>query len=235
MSKSFLDVTPRWTADRRFMFQDEEGRWTFSSLYAYEAAYKLSITLGNTIRYFDVKRWVDCIPLLAHNPSMLGYAIEYAVINELSRHGLTLQTGLKIPQSLPLIALLPGGKPEKKSQAGIYVPLEFNHRYVDCIAVWFEELDSSKKTHIVPVQISNIDHITKHANSEEQFFKEDWELWREAVGQDKGPISWSFVWIINCKRSGTKVIGRNPYREVYTNPINSVSTVISSALEKYTP
>ncbi|KAJ7780644.1 hypothetical protein DFH07DRAFT_437646 [Mycena maculata] len=158
LNNNKLMVDPQFT-DRRFVYQDKDLRWRYTSLLAFEAIFQCTITLENWTRYFEAKEWVDCLPLVGRNPSMLGYAIEYAVTNILGARGLKLSNGLHIPP-LQLHLLPPGGKPQPIVDPGIYVPLEFNHRYIDCVAVWFDHSGAN----IVPIQISNVSDITVHSD-----------------------------------------------------------------------
>lgn len=219
--------------DRRFIFKDEEGRWRCTSIFVYEAIYRFAITVQDDIRYFEAGLWRDCIPVVGHNPSMLGYAIEYALTNEL-RHGLTLSVlsaQLRIPQ-LPLFALPSGGRPPRIRESGLYVPMEFNHRYIDCVAVWFD----GNNAHVVLIQISNVVRKSDHSNSEEKFFGDssDWKLWQEAVTKHGLKIHWDFLWILNCRQAAKenrRASNGGPARRVFTTGFKSVSTEVDYALK----
>jgi hypothetical protein len=229
MNNNSSDIIPSFT-DRRFIFKNEDGRWRCTSIFAYEAIYRFAITIQDGIRFFEAKHWRDCIPVVGHNPSMLGYAIEYALTNEL-RHGLALPGRLRIPQ-LPLFALPSGGRPRTIKESGLYVPMEFNHRYIDCVAVWFD----GNNAHIVPIQITNVKKKSDHSNSEEKFFgdSEDWKLWQEAVTKPKRKIHWDFLWILNCKEAAMetrRACNGGPARRVFTTGFKSVSKEVDEALK----
>ncbi|KAF9060647.1 hypothetical protein BDP27DRAFT_1370344 [Rhodocollybia butyracea] len=186
----------------------------------------------DAVRYFEVRGWLYCTLFLVHNPSMLGYAVEYAITNELGRHGLHLPNSqLTIPKSLPLRALPRGGNPEQILDSGIYVPLEFNHRFIDCVAVWFK----SQKVYIYSIQISVVAKTSEHSDSEAKFFHEDWKLWRNAVKREGWDINWNFVWLINCPDNATGKLSRpesdQPARTVYTATLKSVNKEIACRLE----
>ncbi|KAJ7704306.1 hypothetical protein B0H17DRAFT_1039220 [Mycena rosella] len=238
LGNDHLELASRFT-DQRFIFRDEDDRWSSTSLLAYEAIFQLVIELQDCFQYFVAQKWAECIPLVAHNPSMLGYAIECAITNELS-HGFKLEhSNLSIPQ-LPLFVLPPGGKPRTIVEAGIYVPVEFNPMYIDCVIVWLEEkTDSHPATvHIAPVQISNVENVSDHLNSEEQFFEtsEDWKLWRDAVHDLNRQIVWDFVWIVNypTNSSTTRPAYQGvPAHVVHTICFKTISEVIDDALKMY--
>ncbi|KAF9060645.1 hypothetical protein BDP27DRAFT_1339297 [Rhodocollybia butyracea] len=231
LNNTHLDVIPYLCADRRYVYQDNVGRWRCANLYVYEAVYRLSITVGDSMRFFRVQEWLNCIPLLAHNPSMLGYAVEYAVTNELGRQGLDIPSlQLTFPKSLPLHPLPSGGIPETIHESGLYVPMKFNHRYIDCVAIWFK----SSMIYIYPIQISNVAKISQHSDSEKNFFSEDWKLWHKAVARKGWEIRWKFVWIINCPQAAISKTSRRkikPPRTVHTISIKIVNADIASGLD----
>jgi hypothetical protein len=185
-------------------------------------------------------RWADSFARLAYNPSMLGCAVECAVTNALSIHGLHFPKSsgvspsqvIKIPATLPLTMLLPGGKPPTVINAALYVPIEFNNRCVDCIAVWFE----STFVNIFAVQISNVDDSSEHSDSQSSFYTTDWEQWRDAVAPKGMSIHWGFVWLIKkaapfVHLSGDRRI-QAPARDVHTVDFRTISPEIASALSR---
>ncbi|KAJ7228316.1 hypothetical protein GGX14DRAFT_384808 [Mycena pura] len=238
LNNSPLDV-PRRLPDRRYMYRGKDRRWRYTCLFVFEATYHLALQLQDCFREFQVKSWLQCLPLLARNPSMLEYALKYAITAEL-RHGVTLshfKSKLTIPP-LPLFPLPAGGAPTNVTKSGLYVPLEFNHRHVDCIAVWFEPT----AVHIVPIQISNVTKRSGHSDSRYQFFAADWLLWQEAVNKTNvTSIQWHFLWIIRATRCkwerfekleprSSKGGASYPSHEIFTTGFNSISQNIYDKL-----
>ncbi|KAJ7034693.1 hypothetical protein C8F04DRAFT_1100658 [Mycena alexandri] len=225
-------------ADRRYIYLDAQKRWRYSGEIVFRAIFKLAVELEDCMQYFHVQHWLNCIPLVRNNPAMLDYAIEYALTAEL-RNGLRVGSKDFFP-AIPLRSLPAGGRPSKLAESGIYVPMEFNHRYIDCVAVFLDPRNSTSE--ITIFQISNVQRSSDHSDSEAKFFEDsgDYLLWQEAMPDDF-KLTWNFVWLINTpagvpppapyhKKKGPKITDGPPARTVYTVGIKSVSKAVDDAL-----
>ncbi|KAJ7044934.1 hypothetical protein C8F04DRAFT_1249380 [Mycena alexandri] len=224
-----IDVSP-YLIDNRYLYCDKQERWRTTSLFAYLAVLRCLLDLGNWVRYFEASKWLGCMSIVRDNPSMLGYAVEYGVTAAL-RDGLNT-SNLKIPGDLPVFSLPKGGQPGQNIIPGIYVPVEFNHRFIDCVAVWH----NNKTVCIAPMQITIVDATSKHSDSVTDFFTDDWRLWKAAAARSGFSFQWDFIWLINIQADKAMKIlqkrGHIPRRRVHTVSINSVCPTIYEALQK---
>ncbi|KIK62236.1 hypothetical protein GYMLUDRAFT_553687 [Collybiopsis luxurians FD-317 M1] len=225
--------------DNRFLYEDKTGCLTCPSVAVLKALRIYSLTLSNFVRYFDISTWLGIIPRFGRNRIMLGFAIEYALSSAIAQTGLDLKIGrknLQIPGGLSMSPLTTGA-PKLAHISQIIVPAEYNYRYVDCIAVSF--IDSEKRVHICPVQVSLVTSKAKHADSCSQFFGEDWRVWRDAIEKLKPgwDIQWSFLWVLRIQKSqNTYTVhngnGSHPAYAEWVVGFNTVNADIGSALNK---
>ncbi|KAJ7724195.1 hypothetical protein B0H16DRAFT_1736795 [Mycena metata] len=143
-----VDVSPV-LVHQNYMYQDKDHRWRTTNSLTFAAVLSSLLVLGNWVRFFDVRKWVGCMSVIRSNPSMVGYAVEYGVTAAL---GSGVETkDLSIPADLPIFAVPKGGRPPESIGPGIYVPVDFNHRYIDCVVVWLK----GKSISIAPMQITS--------------------------------------------------------------------------------
>ncbi|THV04853.1 hypothetical protein K435DRAFT_145869 [Dendrothele bispora CBS 962.96] len=225
-----------WLTDRRFLFQDSDSRWRCPSECALMALRRLTIEIADFYKYMLVRQWRDVFPQLVPNRSMLGFAVEYAVTIELSRLGVVFpraqNRALRMPENLPLHPLLNVG-PVRDLQQGLWVPVQYNYPFINCVAVWHDPT----VTHICAIQITI---ANDHSDSREGFFQDEWKKWRDAVGSNKS-IEWSFAWIYGefgrpqhkqYKRPRNRQDDAPPTHIAYKMAIEYVSPAVRAALEQ---
>ncbi|KAJ7225994.1 hypothetical protein GGX14DRAFT_642292 [Mycena pura] len=164
--------------DRRYMYEDENGRWQYTSLFAYEAAYRIALELYK-IPFASSTRYSGC--RVSHSLPTTHRCWDTL----LSMPSRRLQN---LYPSAPPFSSTTWRSPNNVHAGGLYA-LEFNHRYVDCVAVWFE----GTVVHVVPIQISNVCRTADHADSRDKFFSSDWQLWERAFRKPRGPAHEAFT------------------------------------------
>ncbi|KIK62239.1 hypothetical protein GYMLUDRAFT_260383 [Collybiopsis luxurians FD-317 M1] len=189
--------------DQRFIYQEEDGRRTCSSLAVLKVVRTYSLTLSNFARQVNIRMWLSVIPRIRQNRVMLGFAVEYALSIAISQNGLNLirmQRHLWIPSGLSMSPLSVTA-PQITKTSQIYVPTTFNYRNIDFIIVWFD--GSAKTVWVCPVQVSIVTDKSKHADSCANFFKNDWSVWASQITDLKKDweIKWNFVWVLDIEKS----------------------------------
>ncbi|KIK62241.1 hypothetical protein GYMLUDRAFT_553876 [Collybiopsis luxurians FD-317 M1] len=189
--------------DKRFLYEEEDGRWTCSSLAVFKVVRAYSLTLSNYARHADIGMWRNVIRQIRHNRVMLGFAMEYALSIAIAQTGLNLrrmQRHLWIPGGLSM-SCLSDAVPRVTQTSQIYVAAAFNYRYADFVIVWFDDL--AKRVWVCPVKVSIATDKSSLADSCAEFFKHDWGVWASAIKDVKKEweIEWNFVWVLDVEKS----------------------------------
>ncbi|KAJ6503230.1 hypothetical protein C8R47DRAFT_193575 [Mycena vitilis] len=221
---------PSYLVDQRYLYRDEQGHWTTTSHFVYLAVLRCLLDLGDWVRHFDISKWIGCMDIVGGNRSMLGYVVEYGVTAELRKGFETV--GVQMPPDLPIISLAKGGGPPQNPKPAIYIPVEFNHRFVDCIAIW----QKRQTVHIAPFQITIAKTTAAHSPSPENFFSQDYEPWERAISRTHpgSSITWDFVWVLNSETNGQSTTaqrrGAIPKYRIHILSIKHISPTIYHTL-----
>ncbi|KAK7455157.1 hypothetical protein VKT23_011028 [Stygiomarasmius scandens] len=232
--------------DRRFIFRDGH-RWTCSGLYVLHALWEKSLYTPDFLQHTNVHVWRKTLPKYASNRYLLGFGVKYSLTNAISKFGVHFRISRHLTFKFPPRALktIRNCREPDAYSSGLYVPVDFDKRYVDLVAVWLNKY--TKSVYICPIHISlakKVDVDGTGRNARERFFEGDWKKWELNFSSTirKGwTVSWRFLWILDCdsdsEEKGRKVyvqpkegVDLYPTHEEWVTDVASISGEVGDAL-----
>jgi hypothetical protein len=142
---------------------------------------------------FAERKWIERFSFFAHNPAMLGFAVEQACLTHLSNHGFSHNSVQwdGVPATL-FSELLPALS--QKSSSTFLVPKAPTFEYIDAIHI---SVDNKALTvSITPIQITI---NPKHPDSETDFYTKFWGSIQKFFPDFT--LSSTFLWIVEENRN----------------------------------
>ena len=174
---------------RYFYFNDKGGQSScgiaFGTLLAIYRKYK-------DHRSDQHDAWYQAISI-APNPTVLVYLVEFVCLSTIENVGLKivdphLDTSLdkEFFRKVPNMMLLLNGRKTRQ----LYVPSTFNFPNIDAVIVRVD--NEAMAAYFYPIQVT----IAKvHKNSEADFYREQWAVWKDPFVQKGYKVSSMFVWV----------------------------------------
>ena len=150
------------------------------------------LLVGSNVRFCDMD-FLQSLPDYIHNPSVVGFMIEQAVLSSIALNGLNIRPETNRRMVVKAFEEEVPNVDDDTEGPILYLPQAFNFKAIDGVIVVKEpepkEGLSEKKLLVLPLQITVAE---RHSDSHETFFSE-WNTWNEKLKRFN--VEPHFIWI----------------------------------------